>query len=66
MPAGGKREGAGRPRKPVGERRAMASYKLPPVTLDTIRRLAEERGTSQAEVIRLAVEALDQINGAAE
>lgn len=47
----------GRPLKdPAGPSR-MASFRLPPATVDAIRELATEMGVSQAEAIRLAIAA---------
>lgn len=66
-PRGGARPGAGGPKKPPEEKARMVAVKLHPATIERLRRLAEQRGISQAQVITLAISLLDdQADGEGE
>lgn len=54
-PRGGAREGGGRPPKDPAGLSKMASFRLPPSTIDAIRAGAEQLGVSQADLIGAAV-----------
>lgn len=49
--AGGRREGAGRPAKPDGERAVSHSIRLLPATLELLERLCVAAGKTQREMV---------------
>lgn len=58
-PRGGMREGGGRPLKDPAGPAKMASYRLPPATIEAIRQGAARLGLSQADFIARAVQVLE-------
>lgn len=53
MPPGGKRLGAGRPRKPASERRSVVvNVRLTPAEFRVVRKIANERKVDVPDVLR--------------
>jgi hypothetical protein len=58
MTRGGKREGAGAPAKPEGEKAKRVTFALHPRTIETIKTKAAALGISEAKLVARAVDAL--------
>ncbi len=56
---GGKRPGAGR-KSISGERGIVVSGSVPPAMVALIDRVAEQRGLTRSEVVRMALECFDE------